>query len=93
MNKKVKMDLIKKWLRKNHQRRNWHKRFRDSVNELWERATIKSRIWHFRKRKESEIAGILKYEGKSFVLDFLSILDTINRELNYKKTISRMRSS
>jgi len=38
------------------------------------------------RRKESEIASILKYEGKSFVLDFLSILDTINRGIeSYKE--------
>ena len=57
------------------------------VNELKEKELrLRAEFDNFRKRKESEIAGILKYEGKSFVLDFLSILDTINRGIeSYKE--------
>ena len=56
------------------------------VNELKEKELrLRAEFDNFRKRKESEIAGILKYEGKSFVLDFLSILDTINRIESYKE--------
>ena len=36
---------------------------------------------NFRKRKESEISSLLKYEGKSFISDFLTILDNINLSL------------
>ncbi len=46
---------------------------------------LRAEFDNFRKRKESEITNILKYEGKSFVLDFLSILDTINRGIESYK--------
>ena len=47
---------------------------------------LKAEFDNFRKRKESEISDILKYEGKSFVLDFLSILDTVSRGIeSYKE--------
>ena len=57
------------------------------INELKDKELrLKAEFDNFRKRKESEIASILKYEGKSFVLDFLSILDTINRGIeSYKE--------
>ncbi len=52
------------------------------VNELKEKELrLRAEFDNFRKRKESEIAGILKYEGKSFVLDFLSIQDNIKDAL------------
>ena len=40
---------------------------------------------NFRKRKESEISSLLKYEGKSFISDFLTILDNINRGIDSYK--------
>lgn len=40
---------------------------------------------NFRKRKDVEISNLLKYEGKSFILDFLSILDNINRGIESYK--------
>ena len=57
------------------------------INELKDKELrLKAEFDNFRKRKQSEIASILKYEGKSFVLDFLSILDTINRGIeSYKE--------
>ena len=59
------------------------------INELKDKELrLKAEFDNFRKRKQSEIASILKYEGKSFVLDFLSILDTINRGIeSYKEEI------
>ena len=57
------------------------------INELKDKELrLRAEFDNFRKRKESEIASILKYEGKNFVLDFLSILDTINRGIeSYKE--------
>ena len=46
---------------------------------------LRAEFDNFRKRKETEISSILKYEGKSFILDFLSILDTINRGIDSYK--------
>ena len=40
---------------------------------------------NFRKRKDVEISNLLKYEGKSFILDFLTILDNINRGIESYK--------
>ena len=57
------------------------------VNELKNKELrLRAEFDNFRKRKESEISDILKYEGKSFVLDFLSILDTVSRGIeSYKE--------
>ena len=56
------------------------------INELKEKELrLRAEFDNFRKRKESEIANILKYEGKNFVLDFLSILDTVNRGIDSYK--------
>ena len=46
---------------------------------------LKAEFDNFRKRKESEISALLKYEGKNFILDFLSILDNINRGIDSYK--------
>ena len=46
---------------------------------------LRAEFDNFRKRKETEISSILKYEGKNFILDFLSILDTINRGIDSYK--------
>ena len=46
---------------------------------------LKAEFDNFRKRKESEISSLLKYEGKSFVLDFLSILDNLSRGIDSYK--------
>ncbi|MFL2485177.1 MAG: nucleotide exchange factor GrpE [Candidatus Neomarinimicrobiota bacterium] len=46
---------------------------------------LKAEFDNFRKRKESEISALLKYEGKHFILDFLSILDNINRGIDSYK--------
>ena len=57
------------------------------INELKDKELrLRAEFDNFRKRKKSEIADILKYEGKNFILDFLSILDTINRGIeSYKE--------
>ena len=57
------------------------------INELKDKELLlREEFDNFRKRKKSEIADILKYEGKNFILDFLSILDTINRGIeSYKE--------
>ena len=34
---------------------------------------LKAEFDNYRKRKDSEISSLLKYEGKSFIMDFLSI--------------------
>ena len=46
---------------------------------------LKAEFDNFRKRKESEISALLKYEGKHFILDFLPILDNINRGIDSYK--------
>ena len=46
---------------------------------------LKAEFDNFRKRKESEISSLLKYEGKSFVLDFLSMLDNLSRGIDSYK--------
>ena len=47
---------------------------------------LKAEFDNYRKRKDSEISSLLKYEGKSFILDFLSILDNISRGIeSYKE--------
>ena len=43
---------------------------------------LKAEFDNFRKRKDSEISSLLKYEGKSFILDFLSILDNLSRGID-----------
>ena len=49
---------------------------------------LKAEFDNFRKRKESEISSLLKYEGKSFILDFLSVLDNLSRGIDsYKRFI------
>jgi molecular chaperone GrpE len=51
---------------------------------------LKAEFDNFRKRKESEISSILKYEGKNFILDFLSVLDNISRGIeSYKDKESK----
>ena len=48
------------------------------INELKEKELrLRAEFDNFRKRKESEIANILKYEGKNFVLDFFAFQLTI----------------
>ena len=47
---------------------------------------LKAEFDNYRKRKDSEISSLLKYEGKSFIMDFLSILDNILRGIeSYKE--------
>ena len=46
---------------------------------------LKAEFDNFRKRKESEISSLLKYEGKSFILDFLSVLDNLSRGIDSYK--------
>ena len=46
---------------------------------------LKAEFDNFRKRKEAEISALLKYEGKHFIIDFLSILDNINRGIDSYK--------
>ena len=46
---------------------------------------LKAEFDNFRKRKESEISALFKYEGKNFIIDFLSILDNINRGIDSYK--------
>ena len=47
---------------------------------------LKAEFDNYRKRKDSEISSLLKYEGKSFIVDFLSILDNISRGIeSYKE--------
>ena len=43
---------------------------------------LKAEFDNFRKRKDSEISSLLKYEGKGFILDFLSILDNLSRGID-----------
>ena len=58
---------------------------------------LKAEFDNFRKRKESEISALFKYEGKNFIIDFLSILDNINRGIesykdeNTKKALGLIR--
>ena len=40
---------------------------------------------NFRKRKESETSSLIKYEGKIFILDFLSVLDNLSRGIESYK--------
>ena len=46
---------------------------------------LKAEFDNFRKRKESEISSLFKYEGKSFILDFLSVLDNLSRGIDSYK--------
>ena len=47
---------------------------------------LKAEFDNYRKRKDSEISSLLKYEGKSFIIDFLSIVDNISRGIeSYKE--------
>ena len=46
---------------------------------------LKAEFDNFRKRKESEISALFKYDGKNFITDFLSILDNINRGIDSYK--------
>ena len=46
---------------------------------------LKAEFDNFRKRKESEISALFKYDGKNFIIDFLSILDNINRGIDSYK--------
>ena len=46
---------------------------------------LKAEFDNFRKRKESEVYSLLKYEGKSFIKDFLSVLDNISRVIESYK--------
>ena len=47
---------------------------------------LKAEFDNYRKRKDSEISSLLKYEGKSFIMDFLSVLDNISRGIeSYKE--------
>ena len=46
---------------------------------------LKAEFDNFRKRKESEISALFKYDGKNFIIDFLSILDNINRGISSYK--------
>ena len=47
---------------------------------------LKAEFDNYRKRKDSEISSLLNYEGKSFIMDFLSILDNISRGIeSYKE--------
>lgn len=46
---------------------------------------LKAEFDNFRKRKESETSSLLKYEGKSFILDFLSVLDNLSRGIDSYK--------
>ena len=46
---------------------------------------LKAEFDNFRKRKESEISALFKYDGKNFIIDFLSILDNINRGIESYK--------
>ena len=51
---------------------------------------LKAEFDNFRKRKETEVSLLLKYEGKNFILDFLSILDNISRGIeSYKDEESK----
>jgi molecular chaperone GrpE len=58
---------------------------------------LKAEFDNFRKRKESEISALFKYDGKNFIIDFLSILDNINRGIesykdeNTKKALGLIR--
>ena len=46
---------------------------------------LKAEFDNFRKRKESEISALFKYDGKNFITDCLSILDNINRGIDSYK--------
>ena len=46
---------------------------------------LKAEFDNFRKRKESEISSLLRYEGKSFILDFLNVLDNLSRGIDSYK--------
>ena len=46
---------------------------------------LKAEFDNFRKRKESEISSLLKYEGKNFILDFLNVLDNLSRGIDSYK--------
>ena len=46
---------------------------------------LKAEFDNFRKRKESEISSLLKYEGKNFALDFLTVLDNLSRGIDSYK--------
>ena len=89
MNKKVKNGSDQKMVKKKSPKKKsvTKKDLEILVNELKNKELrLRAEFDNFRKRKESEIAGILKYEGKSFVLDFLSILDTVSRGIeSYKE--------
>ena len=51
---------------------------------------LKAEFDNFRKRKEIEVSSLLKYEGKSFILDFLSVIDNISRGIeSYKNDESK----
>ncbi|MCH1546618.1 MAG: nucleotide exchange factor GrpE [Candidatus Marinimicrobia bacterium] len=51
---------------------------------------LKAEFDNFRKRKEAEVSSLLKYEGKNFILDFLSVLDNISRGIeSYKDEESK----
>ena len=94
MNKKVKngsdQEVIKK---KSPKKKSVTKKDLEAlVSELKNKELrLRAEFDNFRKRKESEIAGILKYEGKVLFLIFYLFLTLLIEESNLiKKTISKM---
>ena len=46
---------------------------------------LKAEFDNFRKRKDTEIISLLKYEGKNFIIDFLDVLDNLSRGIDSYK--------
>ena len=88
MNKKIKngsdssASSVKAVLKK----RTTKKDLEDIIKSLEDKQLrLKAEFDNFRKRKESEISALFKYEGKNFIIDFLSVLDNINRGIDSYK--------
>ena len=88
MSKKVKngSDNSSRKLKPSRKKRVTKKDLENLIQSLEDKQLrLKAEFDNFRKRKESEISALLKYEGKHFIIDFLSILDNINRGIDSYK--------
>ena len=93
MNKKIKngSDSSASSVKAVSKKRTTKKDLEDIIKSLEDKQLrLKAEFDNFRKRKESEISALFKYEGKNFIIDFLSVLDNINRGIDsYKMKILR----
>ena len=74
MNKKIKngSDSSASSVKTASKKRTTKKDLEDIINSLKDKQLrLKAEFDNFRKRKESEISALFKYEGKNFIIDFM----------------------